>query len=195
MRLLTALGLLFIFLVGCSSSKKITSGSGEVRTISVAVPNLEVIRNTPFYSEESVQKILESNLVEQRGNEILVLILENYSNQIYGIEKNEGGELSDLQIQITSFEVKRIPFTLNLTHPGPIFQFRFYYEVIEEGEVLQKGSYKKMVNSASVNSNGRKFFVMNEEDKQNVDFQLNAFEVALRSFYQDSIYELLGVSL
>ncbi|RNC79939.1 MAG: hypothetical protein ED557_12455 [Balneola sp.] len=187
----TRLILVVAFLtVGCASSSPLIGFKGDVN---VTADNVSLKSNNPFFGNQAIEVIKTNEIVDDRADYFLNVILDAYWNQLTGIEPTES-ETAGLRFDIRTITVKK-GTTINFVDPGPIYIMTMKVDVYEDGVFSFDDRYRVKVNMAEVVSPNKFFNWLSNAEKENTENQIATFNMGLRYLYRNMLFEHFDISL
>jgi len=177
--------------LSCSSTSPFISYSGD---ISVDGLDAAITSSSAFFSIESVQKTDSISMIDERANHYLNIILDGYYQQT-GNVKFSNIDKSDMAFSIREVNVNTGYFTMNFIDPGPILRIKMVVDIYYFGDLIETETYRTRVNMAQVINSDRFWNWLTNKQKNNVDNQIEAFEIGLRTLYRNLFFKHLDISL
>lgn len=174
--------------------KNVPSSGAFNGNVSFGVENLELISNTPWFSDDTVSEIQRTEFVLNQGDQLLSDVLFGYASQLQGIEQT-ASEDADLLFVIKKIEVERGLFIFNFPNPGPLYRMKMLVEVRNSAGEKELVKLKTLVNMSIVNFSHLSFKWLSLDEMKNSEYQLATFEAGLRKMYQDLYFNYFDISL
>ncbi len=190
MRTLHILTILFTA-ISCRSTSPFITYSGDV---SIQGTNATLSSSSNFFSVESVNKADSIEMIDERADHYLNLILEGYYQQT-GHFNFTNDKNAPMYFDVQHVSVKTGYFSFNLVDPGPIYKMRMEVDIYSNGELLGTETYKTRVNMAQVINPEKMWNWLTLEEKNDSENQLTTFDIGLRSLYRNLFFKHLDISL
>ena len=195
MRKLFFAGICLIVLGGCSSSGSVVSEDNNTRTFFLTASEIVLGEPSKWFTEEAQENILELNLPEELGNEILQQVITGYQNQTGNFELAEKSGSAEILFNIKEVSVKRGRFTFNFLKPGPLYVMKMKADIMVDGVIVSSETKKTVVNMASVIFPEDPVKFMKPSEKGNMQYQVKTFRTGLRKLYQSFYFDVFDISL
>lgn len=174
----------------CASSSPLVGYKGDV---SISAEDVSLDSKTKLFGEDTIEIIQNRELVNERGDYYLNLILDAYWNQLTGIEPTDNRN-NGLLFDITDITIKR-GATINFVDPGPVYVMTMKVDIYRDGVFLFDEKYRVKVNMAEIINPDEYFNWLSLSEKQNPDNQITTFNVGLRRLYRNLLFKHLDISL
>jgi hypothetical protein len=176
--------------LSCRSTSPFIGYSGN---ISISAQSVIINSTNQYFNDVSIGVVLNSDYVGERGDFYLNKVLDGYYPQTSGVNFSNDDEAS------LSFRVKKVQvrngFTMNFVDPGPIYQLKMEVDIFENGEFVTNETYRSIVNMARVVKGHRVWNWLKDEDKENIENQIDTFGIGLRGLYRNLYFRHLDISL
>ncbi|GEM_PF-5607073 len=185
----------FLLLAGCGS----TSDSLDLRrnlnhkTIALKADTVEFVVDTPHLDQQSVTR-LKNGMVDSLSKNILQDMIIGFElERKRGIEYVSDYSQADLQLELDSIWVSRGRFTLDFTHPGPIFTIQLQMRGFDNQNFVYLKRFKGNANLSQVVGKERSFYWPNQKDKANSDNQIQTVLSGLRPVMGEGFADFLKI--
>ena len=154
---------------------------------------LKVEANTPHFSAEAKEALI-SHAADSVGNYVLEKMIAGFKNgPTQYIRYVEDASASDMTFNISKIQINRGWFTLDFTHPGPLYRIEVTVDVLVKGQKRSSIRAKALKNMSKVHDRSKPFVWLDDEQKADSDLHIATANTALRDAMGKLVAELFDI--
>ena len=186
--------LLMVAVAGCSSSRNAKNPpdlNNEYAAFTTDSLTIEV--NTPHFSDAAREQLkIDADSI---GKHVLSQMVNGYSNsRTKRVMVTEDPQQAGMHINISKIIIKRGWFTIDITHPGPLYRMRVKLDTGIKGRSYHVARGKAFENMANYTGEPTSIKWLNPEEKDDFNIQLRTAHAGGREALGDAMADIFQIS-